>query len=75
MDTACPVHFLRVPESGPEVLLHAITFANLQEFSQRIGLICALHASGHLSATAAYAQVDDLWQELRRASQTLQTQE
>ena len=75
MNTACPIHFPQVPESGPEVLRHAITFANLQEFSQRIGLICALHASGHLSSSAAYNQVEDLWQELRRASHSLEMQE
>jgi len=75
MCTAFPVKFPRVPEYSTEALLHAITFANLEEFSQRVGLICALHASGHLSSTAAFAHVDGLWRELRRAAQSLKTEE
>lgn len=38
--------------------------ANLQEFSQRVRLICGLHTNGKLSAEAAYRQISDLWQQL-----------
>lgn len=75
MAAAFPVGFPRVPQQVPEEVMRAVVFANLQEFSQRVGMICALQASGHLSPTAAYAHVQALWQELRHASQSLESQE
>ncbi len=41
--------------------------ANLQEFAQRVGLICALETGGKLSSTDAYAQVKELWSALKRS--------
>lgn len=38
--------------------------ANLQEFSQRVRLICGLQTNGKVSAEAAYEQISDLWQQL-----------
>jgi hypothetical protein len=45
--------------------------ANLQEFSQRIGLICGLQTSGKLSASESFEQVQTLWQQLERSGHEL----
>jgi hypothetical protein len=38
--------------------------ANLQEFSQRVRLICGLQTNGKLSAEEACEQISQLWQQL-----------
>lgn len=45
--------------------------ANLQEFSQRVGLICGLQTSGKLSASESFDQVQSLWQQLDRSKREL----
>lgn len=45
--------------------------ANLQEFSQRISLICALETGGKLSPQEAYAQIKGLWKQLKRSKKQL----
>jgi hypothetical protein len=44
---------------------------NLQEFAQRISLICALENSGKLAPEDAYLQIKDLWKSLKRSKQNL----
>jgi hypothetical protein len=39
--------------------------ANLQEFAQRIGIICSLETGGKLSADEAYEQIKALWKKLK----------
>jgi hypothetical protein len=39
--------------------------ANLQEFTQRVGYICALESGGKISSEEAYQQIKDLWHELK----------
>jgi hypothetical protein len=39
--------------------------ANLQEFSQRVSYICNLQTSGKLSPEDAYAQIKNLWKQLK----------
>lgn len=52
---------------------NAILFnANLQEFSQRVGYISALHQGGKLSSYEAYDQIHQLWQALERSRQNLE---
>lgn len=49
-----------------------LTFnANLQEFTQRIGLICALETGGKISSLEAYGQIKQLWKELKRSKSEL----
>ena len=49
-----------------------LTFnANLQEFAQRIGLICSLETGGKISPEDAYEQIKELWKELKRSKKNL----
>ena len=45
--------------------------ANLQEFSNRIGLICGLETNGKLTPDEAYTQIRSLWKQLKRSKKTL----
>lgn len=45
--------------------------ANLQEFTQKIGFICALETSGKISPEDAYDQVKALWKQLKRTKKEL----
>lgn len=47
--------------------------ANLQEFSQRVSLICGLETGGKVSQDEAYKQVEALWEELKRTREQLHT--
>jgi hypothetical protein len=39
--------------------------ANLQEFAQRVSLICGLETGGKLSTQDAYDQIRQLWKQLK----------
>jgi hypothetical protein len=45
--------------------------ANLQEFTNRISIICALETGGKISPSEAYRQIKDLWTELDQSKQNL----
>ncbi|WP_345961226.1 DUF7219 family protein [Pseudanabaena sp. Chao 1811] len=45
--------------------------ANLQEFSHRVSIICALETGGKISAQEAFTQITELWQQLERSKQNL----
>lgn len=45
--------------------------ANLQEFSQRVGLISGLETNGKLSPAESYQQIRDLWEQLSRSYEQL----
>lgn len=45
--------------------------ANLQEFNQRVGYICALENGGKLSPQEAYDQIKQLWKQLKRSKKAL----
>ena len=45
--------------------------ANLQEFAQRVALICGLESGGKLSPDEAYDQIKDLWQQLKQSKKNL----
>ena len=47
--------------------------ANLQEFTNRISIICALETGGRISPIEAYQQIKDLWTELDQSKQNLLT--
>lgn len=40
--------------------------ANLQEFAQKVALICGLEANGKISPVDAYEQIRDLWEKLKQ---------
>lgn len=45
--------------------------ANLQEFSQRVSLICGLETGGKVSQNEAYKQIEVLWEQLKRTREQL----
>lgn len=45
--------------------------ANLQEFAQRVSLLCALEAGGKVSPETTYQEIKTLWSQLTRSKQTL----
>jgi len=45
--------------------------ANLQEFAQRIGIICALENGGKISPQEAYTQIKIIWKELKASKHNL----
>lgn len=45
--------------------------ANLQEFAQRVGLVCALETGGKLESLEAYHRIKDLWKELKLSKDQL----
>jgi isopropylmalate/homocitrate/citramalate synthase len=45
--------------------------ANLQEFANRVSIICALETNGKLTPQAAYEQIQQLWTALTNSEQNL----
>jgi hypothetical protein len=45
--------------------------ANLQEFANRISIICALENGGKITTAEAYEQIKKLWSELKASKQNL----
>lgn len=45
--------------------------ANLQEFANRVSLICALETSGKVSADEAYDKIKQLWKQLKASKREL----
>jgi hypothetical protein len=48
--------------------------ANLQEFANRIGIICNLETGGKVTPEEAYAQVRHLWRALKESKKALLNQ-
>lgn len=44
---------------------------NLQDFSHRVSIICALETGGKISFQEAYTQIAELWQKLDLSKQNL----
>lgn len=45
--------------------------ANLQEFTNRISIICALETGGKISPNEAYQQIKELWNKLDKSREHL----
>ncbi|MDX2230317.1 MAG: hypothetical protein NW220_11810 [Leptolyngbyaceae cyanobacterium bins.349] len=45
--------------------------ANLQEFAQRISLICGLETGGKITPEEAYQQIKQLWKDLKASKKEL----
>ncbi|MEN8447365.1 MAG: hypothetical protein ABG776_20395, partial [Cyanobacteria bacterium J06555_13] len=45
--------------------------ANLQEFAQRVSLICGLETGGKVSSSQAYDDIKKLWKELKASKKNL----
>lgn len=50
---------------------HLAFNANLQEFAQRVSLVCGLETGGKISTDEAYQQIRQLWHQLKESKQTL----
>ncbi|MEM9161838.1 MAG: hypothetical protein AAGC54_02060 [Cyanobacteria bacterium P01_F01_bin.4] len=50
---------------------HLVFNANLQEFANRISLICGLETGGKISSHEAYDQIKALWKELKASKKNL----
>ncbi|HEY9670814.1 MAG TPA: hypothetical protein V6D11_05170 [Waterburya sp.] len=46
--------------------------ANLQEFAQRVTVICNLETNDKLSSEEAYRQIKVLWKQLKRSKKQLE---
>ena len=46
--------------------------SNLQEFSHRLSIICALETGGQISTQDAFSQIMDLWKQLELSKQNLE---
>ncbi len=56
---------------GKETLPNMVFDANLQEFSQRVAIICALENGGKLPPTQAYKEIKALWKQLKASKQSM----
>ncbi len=45
--------------------------ANLQEFAQRVALICGLETGGKISSAQAYDDIKKLWKEVKASKKNL----
>jgi len=63
--------YTKVPYRGEVSLPNIIFDANLQEFAQRITLICALESGGKISQGEAYQQIKELWINLHESKKNL----
>jgi len=45
--------------------------ANLQEFAQRVTIVCNLETSGKVSPEEAYRQIKQLWHDLKESKENL----
>ncbi|WP_416665860.1 DUF7219 family protein [Egbenema bharatensis] len=50
---------------------HVIFNTSLQEFARRVEMICGLQAGGKITADAAYEQIHQLYQQLRKSREVL----
>jgi hypothetical protein len=72
-DDAAKEEFL-MPKSSywGEVTLSNLTFnSNLQEFAQRVSLICNLETGGKIPPGEAYVQIKQLWKQLKKSKKNL----
>lgn len=45
--------------------------SNLQEFANRVGLICGLETGGKISQGQAYERIKELWKKLKESKKNL----
>ncbi|NJK63665.1 MAG: hypothetical protein HC921_14130 [Synechococcaceae cyanobacterium SM2_3_1] len=63
-----PIHSTSSQEATfPQVIFSA----NLQEFAQRVSIICALQGNGKLSPVEAFDMIKHLWSRLESSRSTL----
>lgn len=45
--------------------------ANLQEFAQKVNIVCNLETNGKITPNEAYMRIKDLWRNLQSSSESL----
>lgn len=50
---------------------HLAFNANLQEFAQRVSILCALETGGKIKPDAAYEEIKKLWKQLKASKKNL----
>ncbi|WP_413773413.1 DUF7219 family protein [Thalassoporum mexicanum] len=63
--------FPRSAYRGKFTVENLIFDANLQEFSQKVGYICALETGGKISSKQAYDEIKALWKQLKKSRKRL----
>jgi len=71
MSTTTKLMFPRSRYYGTFTPDNLIFNANLQEFSHRVSIICALETGGKISSHEAHRQIAELWQQLDQSKQNL----
>ena len=61
----------RAPFRGEFSPEHLAFDANLQEFAQRISILCNLENAGKIPPNEAYEKIKQLWKELRESKHNL----
>ncbi|MCX5963053.1 MAG: hypothetical protein NT070_07860 [Cyanobacteria bacterium] len=61
----------RTPFRGEFSPEHLAFDANLQEFAQRISILCNLETAGKIPPDEAYQRIKQLWNELRESKHNL----
>lgn len=49
--------------------------ANLQEFAQRVSIVCNLETGGKISSEDAYKEIKKLWKDLKASKKNLLTKQ
>ena len=61
----------RAPYRGEFTPERMVFNANLQEFANRVSLICNLETGGKITSEDAYSQIKQLWKDLKASKKTL----
>lgn len=61
----------RSPYRGKFTPEHLVFNANLQEFANRVSLICGLETGGKISSVEAYRQIKKLWKDFKASKKNL----
>lgn len=63
--------FPSYPYRGEAKPKNIVFNSNLQEFAQRVAIICALESNGKIDTVHAYEQIKQLWKELKRSKKAI----
>lgn len=61
----------RAPYHGEFTPERMVFNANLQEFANRVSLICNLETGGKISSEEAYSRIKQLWKQLKASKKAL----
>jgi transcriptional regulator with AAA-type ATPase domain len=59
---------------GEPTLTEYMFNANLQEFANKVDLLCALQTGGKISPEDAYKEIRQLWKELKHSKESLRVE-